>query len=170
MESMNDKGTKTEEGSETLVSEGIVYKITCNLTGKCYYGSTVQTLAKRESVHKLNSNTATSKQLIQNGNWKIEMIEEVVFKHKLELLQRERFYIDNDDNSINKNRPYVTADERKVQIQQNMKKWYLGHREDHIRKMTQYNLDHLEAHRMAMRKYSKKCRIVKKQLKNIISD
>ena len=53
-----------EDGSETLVSEGIVYKITCNLTGKCYYGSTQQTLAKRKSVHKLESNMASSREIV----------------------------------------------------------------------------------------------------------
>ena len=71
-----DKSTQTEEGS----SVGIVYKITCNLTGKCYYGSTQQTLAKRKSVHKLESNMASSREIVKNGDWKIETVEEVVLK------------------------------------------------------------------------------------------
>ena len=42
------------------LTKGIIYKITCNLTGKCYYGSTIQTLAKRASVHKLTTNLSNS--------------------------------------------------------------------------------------------------------------
>ena len=65
-----DKSTQTNLSGLTN-QEGIVYKITCNLTGKCYYGSTQQTLAKRKSVHKLESNMASSKEIVKNGDWKI---------------------------------------------------------------------------------------------------
>ena len=163
VQSANEKGF-----DETFQSFGIVYKITCNLTGKCYYGSTIQTLSKRASVHKLESNMASSREIVKNGDWKIEAVEEVVFKNKLELLQRERFHIENDSNAINKNRPCVTLDERKIQVQNNMKKWYLNHRAEHIHKMTQYNIDHIDKHREAMRKYANKCRTLKKVLKNKI--
>ena len=105
---------------------------------------------------------ASSREIVKNGDWKIETVEEVVFKNKLELLQRERYYIENDSNAINKNRPCVTLDERKIQDQKNMKKWYLNHRAEHIHKMTQYNLANIEKHREAMRKYAKKQRTIKK--------
>ena len=138
------------------LTKGIIYKITCNLTGKCYYGSTIQTLAKRASVHKMETNLSTSKEIIKNGNWIIEMIEEVIFKNKIELLLREIFYIETDKNSINKNRPCVTYDERVKQSKDNMRKWYLSHRTEHIKKMSIYQDQNAEAHREAMRRYNHK--------------
>ena len=32
--------------------KGIIYKIVCNETGECYYGSTTKTLNKRITEHK----------------------------------------------------------------------------------------------------------------------
>ena len=150
-----------DELPNTIVADltkGIIYKITCNLTGKCYYGSTIQTLAKRASVHKLETNLSSSKEIIKNGNWIIEMIEEVIFKNKIELLLRERFYIETDNNSINKNRPCVTYDERVEQSKDNMRKWYLSHRTEHIKKMSIYQDNHYEQHKEAMRNYQNKLR------------
>ena len=138
------------------LTKGIIYKISCNLTGKCYYGSTIQTLAKRASVHKMETNFSTSKEIIKNGDWKIESVEEVIFKNKIELLLRERFYIEADNNSINKNRPCVSSDERAKQSKEIMRKWYLAHRTEHIKKMSIYQDQNAEAHREAMRRYQHK--------------
>ena len=71
---------------------GIVYKIVCNKTGMTYYGSTTQSLAKRKSTHKIN-NSSSSKEIINQGDWRIEIVEEVVFDNKDVLLNRERHYI-----------------------------------------------------------------------------
>lgn len=143
------------------LTRGIVYRIKCNTTGKCYYGSTVQSLAKRKSVHKMETNLCTSKEIIENNNWTIEEMEEVIFRNKTELLQRERFHIDNDVNAINKNRPIVTLEEKKAQCQKIMRKWYLAHREEHIKKMSLYQDAHHEQHKEHMRNYQYKKRFKK---------
>jgi hypothetical protein len=136
------------------VKKGIVYKIVCNKTGKTYYGSTMQTLAKRKSMHKLN-NSSTSREIVNLGDWKIEQLEEVMFKVKGELLRRERDYIEKhqDGNCVNKNRPIVTDIERKEYQQKNMRKWYVEHREAHIKRVTEYTAAHYEKHKENMRNY-----------------
>lgn len=133
------------------VKKGIIYKIVCNKTGKTYYGSTTQTLAKRKSTHKIN-NSSSSKEIVNLGDWKIEQLEEVLFEVKSELLKRERDYIDNNE-CVNKNRPIVTEQERKQNQQKNMRNWYLGHREAHIKRATEYNITHHEKHKENMRSY-----------------
>jgi len=139
------------ENSKPTVRTGFVYKIVCNKTGKVYYGSTTQTLAKRKSMHKIN-NTSSSKEIINLGDWKIEIVEEVVFDNKDVLLNRERHYIEMNV-CVNKNRPIVTDKERKETQQKNMRKWYLEHREAHIKRATEYNIAHHEKHKENMRSY-----------------
>lgn len=135
------------------IKKGIIYKIVCNKTGKTYYGSTMQTLAKRKSMHKLN-NSSTSREIVNLGDWKIEQLEEVMFKVKGELLRRERDYIEKHDGvCVNKNRPIVTEKERKEYQQKNMRKWYVDHREAHIKRVTEYNAAHYEKHKENMRNY-----------------
>jgi hypothetical protein len=133
------------------VKKGLVYKIVCNKTGKVYYGSTMQTLAKRKSMHKLN-NSSSSREIINLGDWKIEQLEEVMFKVKSELLTRERHYIDNNE-CVNKNRPIITDKERHEYQQKNMRKWYAENREAHIKRVAEYNAAHYEKHKENMRNY-----------------
>ena len=52
---------------------------------------------------------------------------------------------------VNKNRPIVTDKERKETQQKNMRKWYLEHREAHIKRATEYNIAHHEKHKENMR-------------------
>ena len=135
-----------------MESLGIVYKITCNKTNKCYYGSTTQSLAKRKSLHKMRSNTSSSKEIIDGDDWKIETVEDVKYKDKKELLERERYFIDNFE-CVNKNRPIVSEQERKEQLKTIMRKWYELNREEHIKRATEYNVIHHEKHKENMRNY-----------------
>ncbi len=92
---------------------GKIYKIVCNLTGKVYYGSTCEpTLARRLAKH-VNSfncfkngktNFVSSFSIIENNNYFIVLVEKYACNDKMELQQRERFYIENND-CINKNIP-----------------------------------------------------------------
>lgn len=147
------------------MNKGIVYKISCNKTGKKYIGSTTQSLAKRKALHKMNCNSSSSKEIIDLGDWCIEVIEEITFDNKEDLLNRERHYIEiafkkSEQNGgaetgfcVNKNRPIITNEERKEQSKKNMRKWYLDNREDHIKRATEYNIANYEKHKESMRRY-----------------
>ena len=134
------------------MNKGIVYKISCNKTGKKYIGSTTQSLAKRKALHKMNCNSSSSKEIIDLGDWCIEVIEEITFDNKEDLLNRERHYIEMNV-CVNKNRPIITNEERKEQSKKNMRKWYLDNREDHIKRATEYNIANYEKHKESMRRY-----------------
>ena len=90
---------------------GYVYKITSPLTDKIYIGSTTTPLDKRLSEHKSKykgyltgkGNNVSSFQIIKLGECKIELIENVVFDDKKQLRNKERYYIENTANIINKN-------------------------------------------------------------------
>ena len=131
---------------------GLIYKIVCNKTGKQYFGSTTQSLAKRKALHKMNNNTSSSKEIIDLGDWRIEVIEEITYDDKSDLLNRERHYIEMNA-CVNKNRPIITNEERKEQSKKNMHKWYLENREDHIKRATEYTLANYEKHKESMRRY-----------------
>jgi hypothetical protein len=84
---------------------GKIYKIIDNTTGNVYIGSTIQKLNIRLSKHKsdykqyLNGKDhyTTSFDIIKNNNYRIELIKYVVYKDKIELFQRERYYIENNE-------------------------------------------------------------------------
>lgn len=82
-----------------------IYKIVCNITGECYIGSTTQSLEQRLNSHKHSTNTCKSKQIIDRGDYKIVLIEELENCVCIEELHdRERYYIDNNC-CINKKKP-----------------------------------------------------------------
>ncbi len=102
-----------------------IYKI-INSAGLCYIGSTTQKyLSRRLSCHKYHyerwkkgkMNFMTSFKVIAEGDYKIELVEEV--KDNNLLLTRERFYIENT-NCVNKIKPtrtqkeYVEANKEKI--------------------------------------------------------
>ena len=92
-------------------ANGKIYKIVCNITGEVYIGSSTQPLAKRLSLHKNKKNPCRSKQIIDRGDYVIVLIEAFPCANKSELFQRERYHFDLIPN-INRQRPFVTEDER----------------------------------------------------------
>jgi len=96
---------------------GYVYKLTCNETGKCYYGSTKKDINLRLNQHKsqtkTNKGSCRSKEIIENGNFKIETIEKVELD---KLLDRENFYIENNDciNCKTRGRPKLPEKVKKT--------------------------------------------------------
>ena len=90
-----------------------IYKIVCNITGECYIGSTTQSLEARLNTHKHSSNSCKSKQIIERGDFKIVLLEELENCVCIEELNdRERYYIDNNC-CINKKKP-LSALERET--------------------------------------------------------
>ena len=78
------------------------------MPGKVYYGSTCNTFAKRLIQHK--GDNITSKVLFEYGKPQMILVEKYPCNDKMELTQRERFYIENNE-CINKHIPGRTKSE-----------------------------------------------------------
>tara|TARA_R110000772_G_C13114221_1_gene421062 strand:+ start:107 stop:691 length:585 start_codon:yes stop_codon:yes gene_type:complete len=95
-----------------------IYKLVCDDENLIYYGSTAQIyLCNRLSGHHqsyLNKvNSCESKRLYDVGNVKIILVEKYPCETKEELLQRERWYIENNI-CVNKACPIRSKEERKA--------------------------------------------------------
>ena len=79
---------------------GSIYKLSCNISGKSYVGSTRQPLNKRLQGHissyRKGQNMASA-QIIANGDYKIEELECVECDDPRELLKREQYHMDRND-------------------------------------------------------------------------
>jgi len=140
---------------------GKIYKIYSYENDDIYYGSTCETLSRRLAGHKRNfkkykegnySYTRSFK-ILEYESAKIELVENFCCNSKEELLQREGYYIRNN-NCVNKNiagrtkkeweeenKQYIKIlqkdyyDENKEQIKEQHKKYYEQHKE-HIKEQT----------------------------------
>ena len=83
-----------------------IYKICCNITNKTYIGCTTElTLDKRLIGHIKNfkqwkngeNNYITSFEILEGNDYYIELLEEYSCNCKDELLEREKYYIQNND-------------------------------------------------------------------------
>tara|TARA_R110000824_G_scaffold398459_1_gene602542 strand:+ start:1772 stop:2188 length:417 start_codon:yes stop_codon:yes gene_type:complete len=78
-----------------------IYCIECLETGEKYIGSTRKKyLSDRIAGHRVSRN-CRCKQIIDRGNYKYYIIEEV---EPTQRLIREQYHMDNTDNCINRNR------------------------------------------------------------------
>ena len=103
-----------------------IYKIICDTTQETYIGSTINPLSRRLGKHisdaKHKSRVCASKQIIDRGNFKIELLEEFPCNTKQELLFKEREWIEQSD-CINKVKPIVTDEEKKELQHRISKRW-----------------------------------------------
>lgn len=86
---------------------GKIYKIVCNKTNLVYIGSTTQKyLSDRLKGHRCcfnrNKKITTANQILENGDYYIELVELFPCNSKDELLVRERYYFDVIE-CVNKN-------------------------------------------------------------------
>jgi hypothetical protein len=124
---------------------GKIYKIVCNTTGLTYYGSTCEpTLARRLANHKTGYKHwksggkiahMKSYDLLENDNYVIVLVELFPCDSKMELHQRERHYIENND-CINKNIPL-----------RSMAEW----RKDNVEHELQYRADYFSKNKETMK-------------------
>ena len=106
-----------------------IYQIICNTTGKRYIGATVQKkLCTRLAQHVSKRNDCSSKEIIDNGNYEMVLIEDYPCTSKDQLHQRERFYIESME-CVNKQIPCRTETENK----EYQKEWY-AHNKEQIQK------------------------------------
>ena len=135
--------------------QGKIYKIVCNVTGKIYIGSTIETLARRLTGHRATykhfkegkGKYITSFQIIEQGEFDIVLIENCPCESKEELLRRERYFIESLE-CVNKQHPTRTT---KEYIQDNIDKIRERRKQyclDNIEKITerkkQYRIDNIE--------------------------
>jgi hypothetical protein len=150
-------------------SKGKIYKIVCDATDEIYVGSTIAPLYKRLSVHKRQRpgrHSTTSISLFEKGNCEIILIEDYPCERKEQLHSRERYWIENLENVINKCRPTRTIKEwaednkehldiyRKEYYETNKekrkvdrKKNYENNRERDIKRATEWNKQNIEKRR-----------------------
>jgi len=135
-----------------IVTKGFVYEIRCNITNKCYYGSTTSLYRKHNHMH---NNSTSSKEIIDGGNWTMKTLETIFYKDKSELLLRERWYIQNND-CVNINLPITTIWEKSEQQSETMRKWYIKNKKKHLITCAKYQETHKEKHAQAMQRYQQK--------------
>ena len=126
------------------LDKGKIYQIVDNTNNNKYIGSTCKTLKYRLSKHECDYkrflkgifNNVTSFDIIKNNNYKIELLEDCNIKTKQELLERERFYIENNE-CVNKLIPYGKG------TQQYQKDYYIHNKE----KIKQNDKEYREANK-----------------------
>jgi hypothetical protein len=90
--------------------QGKIYKIVCNITNEIYIGSTTEELKRRLAKHKQPKRSQISRQIIERGNYKIELIKDYPCNSRWELEEEERKYI-LENKCINKSIPHRTIQE-----------------------------------------------------------
>ena len=98
-----------------------IYKLTDNTNQNIYIGSTIQSLQQRLQGHRSSAKSCKdgygcgSKQIIDNGNYKIELLEEFSCENKKELCIKEQHYLDKykDYNLVNKVKSHITPEDIK---------------------------------------------------------
>lgn len=71
---------------------GKIYQVVCNITGETYIGSTAVSLEERLRIHKKSTNPCRSKQIIERGDYYIELLETYPCNNEFELYRKEGEY------------------------------------------------------------------------------
>jgi len=94
---------------ENKYKNGKIYKIVDNTNGNIYVGSTIQPLNIRLNQHRRPCRNV-SREIIKNGDYKIELIKNFPCKSKYELEEEEKKYI-LENECINITIPHRTKAE-----------------------------------------------------------
>ena len=117
--------------------QGTVYSIKCKATGEQYIGSTCKHVEYRLEQHRQSGNKTCSKQIIARNNFEVVVLESVLCDGRQDLLYRERWYIENEPNVINKSRPIISEEERKASVlayERSHPEYYQKYRDEHKHK------------------------------------
>ena len=124
--------------------EAKIYKIINDeMEGLVYYGSTCNTFAKRMNGHKSKSNPCSSNVLFQYGNPQIILVEKYPCNDKMELKQRERYYIENNA-CVNKNIPNRNHKEWRKDNKEHIKEYGKEWQKINVEKVKSYYQDKKE--------------------------
>ena len=137
---------------------GRIYKITSINTDKIYIGSTTKSLSARLRIHEIDYkrfeitkiNSTRSFEILEKENYEIQLLEEIEYESKTELLDREGYYIKKyRDSCVNKyiagrtNKQYRTDNADKIK----------QYRTDNADKIKQYYEDNIEKIKDRHRQY-----------------
>ena len=160
-----------------------IYRLVCNDTGKQYYGSTTQSLAKRLYTHKGDFKKwqadghkyMTSYEIIAGGNYDIVLVEECSDIKNIEQLRaRERFhiegnecvnkyipgrtpkehYVDNKEKIAAREAEYYAANKEQIRVKHS--EYYAANKEQILVKQSEYNAAHKEEYNAYKREWHAK--------------
>ncbi len=144
---------------------GKVYRIFSFETDDEYYGSTIETLSVRMAKHRYNykkykngqGGFCTAFKILEYESARIELVEYFPCNTKEELLQREGFYIRNN-NCVNKCIAGRTLKEYRETNKDKIKEY----RETNKDKTKEYNKEYYETNKEKLNEYQKEYRKMKK--------
>ena len=129
-------------------SKAKIYKLICDATDDIYIGSTVCPLYKRLSTHKCNGQKCRSSRLFQQGHCDIISIEDYPCNRKEQLHARERYWMENSGNVINRALPTRTQKEYRNSNEEHWKEYdkqyYQAHKTERKVYYRKYREDHKE--------------------------
>ena len=135
---------------------GKIYKLWSPQGDEIYIGSTVNTLARRKSLHKSKMNCCSKLLFEKYDDVRIELIEEFPCENKMELNKREGQHMRNN-TCINK---YIAGrtikeyhEDNKEKIKQYQKEWYEDNKEKILEKMKEYYEDNKENKKIYDKEY-----------------
>jgi len=155
-------------------SKAKIYKIYSYENDDVYYGSTCETLSRRMAGHrrhfKMYKNGKyyyiTSFKILELTTAKIELVENYPCNSKEQLLQREGFYIRNND-CINKYIPDRTkkewVEDNKDKIKEYKKEYYKDNKEQIKEQQKEYNKEYRESNKDKIKEQKKEYRQRKKE-------
>ena len=149
-------------------SKGKIYKIYDFTNKNVYYGSTTETLSRRMTNHvrahkawlkDKNKKKCSVVDIINNGNYKIILVENYPCKNKEELEKKEteyiinnecinkklprrtprQYYLDNRNKILENKKKIIKDDDFKLRKSINDKKYRLTHREKVLNKKRQWS-------------------------------
>ena len=125
-----------ESAQNNKYANGKIYRISCNITGLCYVGSTTKTLSERLRGHENSYNSylkgkshyVTSFDILKNDDYQITLLQAYPCENKQELFDREGWYQKKYwDRSVNKVQNGITK-------QESYKKYYENNKEEFNKK------------------------------------
>lgn len=136
----------------TNYSKSKIYEIICKVTDERYIGSTTQPLSKRLAKHRMSSNKCSSRQIIERGDYYINLLEEFPCENKEQLLKKEREWYDKII-CINKNRPFTSKEERIEKSAANRKEYREQNKEKLVKIRKEYYQQNKDEIAKSMKEY-----------------
>ena len=134
---------------------GKIYKIVNDELNLTYYGSTCSTLTKRLSCHRTFNTTTSTILFSTETKPEIFLVEKFPCNDKMELHQRERFYIENNE-CVNKDIPGRTLKEYYEDTREQRKEYSKKYREDNKEKIKEQNKKYKEENKEKIKEQNKK--------------
>ena len=148
-----------------MTTIGKVYKIYSQKSNEVYIGSTTKLLLQRFLQHKKNYKSynkgkyhfVTSFYILEYDDANIELIEEVQFDDKKELIKRERFHIEQNE-CVNKRVEGRTTKEYREDNKQKRLEYLKKYRQANIEKISEKEKEYREQNREKISEKNKKYR------------